>query len=122
MLSWEKMSHIEKAGAIYWDAYKDAYGFRPRNIDTTEWSLTDFHNEIIRLEEIIMDNEIRRTHEEAKSEDSVERTIINLLEAGAQDREMCIRWLLEAHDCGTDRNLLCFTLGTRYGYFDAPRD
>jgi len=31
---------------------------------------------------------------------------------------MCIRWLLEAHDAGEDRDYLCYLLGVAYGYFD----
>lgn len=118
MLSWEEMTPIEQAQSIYWDAFKDAYGFRPRNIDTTEWLLTDFHKEILVLEQVIVEGEILRKQNEAVAADKVERTILNLLEAGAKDREMCIKWLLEAHDAGTDRNYLCFLLDLAYGYFD----
>jgi hypothetical protein len=118
MLSWEEMTPIEKAQSIYWDAYKDAFGFRPRDIDTTEWLLSDFHKEIMVLEQVIAENGIQRLQDEAVAADKVERTILNLLEAGAKDREMCVRWLLEAHDCGEDRDYLCFLLGVAYGYFN----
>ena len=118
MLEWHEMMPVEKAGAIWYDAYKDAYGFRPRHIDTTEWTLTDFHKEIMFLEQIIAENNIQRLQEEAIAADKVERTILSLLEAGAKDREMCIRWLMEANDAGTDRDYLCFLLGVAYGYFD----
>ena len=118
MLSWEEMTPIEKAQSIYWDAYKDAFGFRPRNIDTTEWLLSDFHKEIMVLEQVIAENGIQQLQDEAVAADKVERTILNLLDAGAKDREMCIRWLLEAHDAGEDRDYLCFLLGVAYGYFN----
>jgi hypothetical protein len=118
MLTWEELSPIEKAGCIYWDAYKDAFGFRPRHVNTTEWLLEDFHKEIMVLEQIIAENNIQRLQEEAIAADKVERTILSLLEAGAKDREMCIRWLLEAHDAGMDRDYLCFLLGVAYRYFD----
>ena len=122
MISWDQMTPIEKAGSIYWDAYKDAYGFRPRNIDTTEWTLTDFQKEILVLERVIAENEVQRKQDEAVAADEVEHTILNLLIAGAKDREMCIKWLLEAHDAGEDRDYLCFILGVAYGYFDKPQD
>jgi hypothetical protein len=118
MLSWEEMTPIEQAQSIYWDAFKDAYGFRPRDIDTTEWLLTDFHKEILVLERIIAENETQRWIDEARAADNVERNILYFLEAGAKDREMCIRWLLEANDAGEDRDYLCFLLGVAYGYFD----
>jgi hypothetical protein len=118
MLTWDQMTPIEQAQSIYWDAYKDAFGFRPRDIDTTEWLLTDFEKEILVLEQVIAENEVQRRIDEAVAADKVERTILNLLEAGAKDREMCIKWLLEAHDAGMDRDYLCFLLGVAYGYFD----
>lgn len=122
MLSWNEMTPIEQAGCTWYDAYKDAYGFRPRHIDTTEWLLSDFHKEILVLERVIAENEVARRASEAKSADDVEHTILNLLMAGAKDREMCIKWLLEAHDAGEDRDYLCFILGVAYGYFDKPQD
>ena len=118
MLTWDQMTPIEQAQSIYWDAYKDAFGFRPRDIDTTEWLLTDFEKEILVLERIIVENEVQRRIDEAVAADKVERTILNLLEAGAKDREMCIKWLLEANDAGEDRDYLCFLLGVAYRYFD----
>lgn len=117
MISWDQMTPIEKAGSIYWDAYKDAYGFRPRNIDTTEWTLTDFQKEILVLERIIAENEVQRKLDEAVAADKVERIILSMMECGAKDREMCVRWLLEAHDAGNDRDFLCYLLGVEYGYF-----
>ena len=43
--TWEEMSDLEQAQATYWDMYKDAYGVRPRWIDTTQWTLEDFEAE-----------------------------------------------------------------------------
>ena len=118
MLSWDQMTPIEKADCIWYDAYKDAFGFRPRNIDTTEWTLTDFQKEILVLERIIAENEVQRKLDEAVAADKVERIILSMMECGAKDREMCIRWLMEAHDAGEDRDFLCYLLGVAYGYFD----
>jgi len=122
MLSWDEMTPIEQAALTWYDAFKEAYGVRPRHIDTTEWLLSDFHKEILVLERVIAENEVARRASEAKSADDVEHTILNLLMAGAKDREMCIKWLLEAHDAGEDRDYLCFILGVAYGYFDKPQD
>lgn len=118
MLSWEEMTPIETAGAIWYDAYKDAYGFRPRHIDTTEWLLEDFHKEIMFLDQVIAENGIQRLQEEAIAADKVERTILSLLEAGAKDRAMAIKWLHEANDTNGDNDFLCYCLGVVYGYFD----
>ena len=34
--SWEEMTDLEQAQCTYWDMYKDAFGVRPRWIDTTK--------------------------------------------------------------------------------------
>jgi hypothetical protein len=33
--SWEDMTDLEQAQCTYWDMYKDAYGHRPRGVDTS---------------------------------------------------------------------------------------
>jgi hypothetical protein len=72
MLEWHEMTPIEKASCIYWDAYKDAYGFRPRHVDTTEWSLEEFHKEINFLDKVIFQNEKDRRASELDAADKVE--------------------------------------------------
>ena len=43
--SWQEMSDLEQAHCMFWDMYKDAYGFRPRSVDTSTWTLEDFQSE-----------------------------------------------------------------------------
>jgi hypothetical protein len=38
LTSWEEMTVLEQMQCQYWDMYKDAYGVRPRGIDTSAWS------------------------------------------------------------------------------------
>ena len=47
--SWEEMTDLEQAQCTYWDMYKDAYGYRPRGVDTSTWTLTDFEQEFASL-------------------------------------------------------------------------
>ena len=49
----DQMSRLEELQCIYWDMYKDAYGVRPRGIDTSSWTEDDFTSEFARLSEII---------------------------------------------------------------------
>ena len=42
LTSWEDMTPLEQAQCTYWDMYKDAYGHRPRGIDTSSWTLAAF--------------------------------------------------------------------------------
>ena len=43
--AWSDLSELEQLQSIYWDAYKDAHGIRPRGIDTSTWTVEDFEAE-----------------------------------------------------------------------------
>jgi hypothetical protein len=43
---WEEMPRLEQLACIYWDAYKDAYGMRPRGTDTSKWTEAMFESEL----------------------------------------------------------------------------
>jgi hypothetical protein len=36
--TWGEMTVLEQYACTYWDMYKDAYGVRPRGIDTSAWT------------------------------------------------------------------------------------
>ena len=38
MKSWEDLTPLEQARETYSDMYKDAYGMRPRGVDTSTWT------------------------------------------------------------------------------------
>ena len=57
MLSWNEMSPLEQAQCQFWDMYKDAYGVRPRGIDTTSWTLEQFDAEFETLATVIQREE-----------------------------------------------------------------
>jgi len=115
--SWAEMSNKEQLECTIWDAYKDAYGFRPRHLDLQAMSEAGLE---ALLENLIV--EANRAHtlrlaEEAEAANRAELTILNLMECGAKDRSMAVRWLHEAHDTSGDPEYLCFCLGVDYGYF-----
>jgi len=118
MLSWEYLSPREQAQSVWWDAYKDAHGFRPRTVDTTDWTLTDFLTEILALEIIIRENQARQVQIETEAADKIERIILNMLECGAKDRDMAIRWLHEANGTHGDGDYLEYHLDLPAGYFE----
>ena len=64
--SWEEMSALEQAQCTYWDMYKDAYGVRPRGIDTSTWTLEDFDAEFEVLGTAIDREEADRKDREAR--------------------------------------------------------
>lgn len=115
--SWEDMSDLERASCTFWDMYKDAYGVRPRGIDTSGWTLADFDREFASLGQVIQAEEAQRREMEAEATVRVEKAIDTLMRSGARDRATAIRWLHESHDTQGDDEYLCFQLGLPYGYF-----
>ena len=117
MMSWEEMSPIEQAQCIYWDMYKDAYGVRPRGIDTTEWTEEQFEAEFVQLSKTIDANYKEQLIAEEKATIDFEMRVQNLMTSGAKSYEMAIRWIHEAEGSDGDEEYLCFLVGLPYGYF-----
>jgi hypothetical protein len=115
--SWEEMSELEQLACEFSDFYKEANGFRPRHVDTSNWTVERFQSEFNTLSEICKSNALARKEEEAYKARKLEARISELLEIGAKDRAMAIRWISEAEDAGGDMEYLCFLLGVEYGYF-----
>ena len=115
--SWDELSHLEQAREIYWDMYKDAYGFRPRGIDTSSWTLDQFEAEFVVLGQAIEAAEKARVASEQHSVFSFEKRISDLMYSGAKDRATAMRWIHEAEDTNGDDDYLAYTLGLPYQYF-----
>jgi hypothetical protein len=115
--SWEEMSTLEQYACQYWDMYKDAYGVRPRGIDTSSWTESDFEAEFRQLGMTIADNDYERKQSEEKAAHDFEMRMLGLLQSGAKTREMAMRWVHEAEGSGGDDEYLCFLLGLPYRYF-----
>ena len=114
--SWEELSDLEQAQATFWDMYKDAYGVRPRGIDTSAWTLEDFENEFASLGSVIEREEIQRKADEAEAVIKFEDRVTNLMHSGT-NRERVIAWLMDAEGANGDFEYFCFTQGLPYGYF-----
>jgi hypothetical protein len=115
--SWDELSKLEQAQAIYWDMHKDAYGVRPRCIDTSSWTIEDFEAEFVILNQAIADAEIERKDSEEHATVVFEQRVQSLIQLGAKDRATAIRWIHEAEDTQGDDEYLCYTLGLPYQYF-----
>jgi len=115
--SWEEMSALEQARETYWDMYKDAYGVRPRGVDTSTWTEADFLKEFGYLNLVIERENIARKEAEAKAAHNFEMRVQGLLMSGAKDRDMALRWIHEAEGANGDDDYLCYTQGLPYGYF-----
>ena len=114
--SWEQMSDLEQAQSIFWDMYKDAYGVRPRGVDTSSWTEAEFEAEFKVLGEAINQEEADRKVREAEAIVAFEDRVLNLMHTGT-NRERVIAWLMDAEGANGDLEYFCFTQGLPYGYF-----
>jgi len=117
MVSWEEMSVLEQMQCQYWDMYKDAYGVRPRGIDTSAWTMEQFDAEFKQLGEVIEREDIARKESEAQASIRFEAQIQSMISSGAKSREAALAWIHEAEGSNGDDEYLCFLLGLPYGYF-----
>jgi hypothetical protein len=115
--SWEEMTTVEQYACQYWDMHKDAYGFRPRGIDTSTWTEADFEAEFKVLGEAIDREEIARKASEAEAVTKFEQHVTNTICMGAGDRATALRWIMEASSANGDWEYLCYDLGLPYHYF-----
>ena len=115
--TWEEMTVLEQYACTYWDMHKDAYGFRPRGIDTSSWTEADFEREFFQLSVTIAEEDRIRKEAEEKAAHDFEMRILSLQMTGATDRDMALRWVHEAEGSDGDDEYLCFLVGLPYGYF-----
>ena len=115
--TWEEMSTLEQMASQYWDMYKDAHGIRPRGIDTSSWTEADFNKEFEELNLISELNSRQRREDEQTAARKFESRVKELMEIGAKDREMAMRWIHEAEGSNGDDEFLCYLVGLSYGYF-----
>ena len=113
----EEMTVLEQYACQYWDMHKDAYGVRPRGIDTSSWTEADFEREFFQLSVTIAEEDRVRKEAEEKAAHDFEMRILSLQMTGATDRDMALRWVHEAEGSDGDDEYLCFLVGLPYGYF-----
>jgi hypothetical protein len=115
--SWEEMSVLEQYACQYWDMYKDAYGFRPRGIDTSSWTVEQFEEEFESLQKAINANYEQEKEQQAKAMVAFEARVTKVIASGARNRDTAMRWIHEAEGSQGDDEYLCFLVGLPYGYF-----
>ena len=115
--SWEEMTTLEQYACQFWDMYKDAYGVRPRGIDTSSWTEAEFEAEFVSLSKTIDREHTLRLEREEVAQHEFEMRMQDLLRSGAKAREMAMRWVHEAEGSDGDDEYLCFLIGLPYGYF-----
>ena len=113
----ETMTRREELESIFWDMYKDAYGFRPRGISTHLWDEAKFIREFDFLQSEITKNEGLRKIAEHEACHAFEMRVQSIMSSGARDRAMALRWIHEAEGTNGDDEFLCWTVGLPYQYF-----
>jgi hypothetical protein len=97
--------------------YKDAYGVRPRGVDTSGWTLETFRKEFDYLGQLIEREDIARKAAEGRAEEAFDRRVAEMISIGAKDYNMAMRWMHEAEGTQGDNDFLAWTLGLPYQYF-----
>lgn len=101
------------------DLHKDAYGFRPSQGFWEFWS-TASDVEKQKEWDSLCDALRRREAENQELEQAAvvdfENRIASLMEHGARNRKMAVRWLAEAFETNGDVSYLEWNLGIPYGY------
>ena len=115
--SWEEMTTLEQYACQFWDMYKDAYGCRPRGIDTSAWTEAEFEAEFVQLSKTIDANYTEQLAQEEVAQHDFEMRVLSLLQTGAKTREMALRWIHEAEGSNGDDEFLCYLVGLPYSYF-----
>jgi hypothetical protein len=115
--SWEEMSDVEQLHSIWWDAYKDARGFRPRGQDVSNWTAEDFLYEISDLNIEIEMAEKARREDEAAAVVRFSKRVQEVINMGAGNYETALRWIHEADGTQGDDEYLCYHNGLPYGFF-----
>ena len=106
------------------DLYKDAYGFRPKGNFWSAWAAFNGDQKQA-LWDDLCDTAERVAEEERLAQERCSEefnsTIVSLLQAGAKDFDMAVRWLNEAHDTNGDESFLEYLLNIPYGYIAKTR-
>jgi hypothetical protein len=118
---WEEMSRHDQLSCTFWDAYKDAHGFRPRHVDTSKMTEAQLEAELEYLAMVIKREEDARIEDEIRASQRLEDTIAKMMECGCRNREMAIRWLHDIYETNGDTEYLEYNLGVNYGYFSGKK-
>lgn len=86
----------------YSDAYKDAYGFRPRH-DTSGWTREDWKREYEAVAEAASAAARAEREEQDRNVESFKAEVAKFMELGASDVETAVEWVRDAYQDEFDR-------------------
>lgn len=107
------------------EAHKDAYGFRPRGYNYSEWSFEALQEEADRMSEAASREFQRKEQADQEAVAEFEAQVQSNLDMGAADRDTAIRWILEAQGelevLWDDAGYACYIMGLPYSMEDVLR-
>jgi hypothetical protein len=112
-------TELEELMDDYCDFHKDVYGVKARWIygqQVTVEGMKEMLARLVREYKAQVEEEKQRT---AQAEEAAREQIQILMQHGAKDVAMAIRWLHDAQDTGGDNRFLDFELGVEYGFIDS---
>ena len=103
------------------DLHKDAYGIRPGSAFWAQWieacddGKQAIWDRLLRSLDAAMEEERER---EQRAIERFEALVRVNIDAGAEDRETALRWIMDASRANGDWEYLCFQYGLPYRYFE----
>ena len=113
MTAWEDLTEKEQLLTYISDAYKDAYGFRPRGL-FNDYSVEELK---VRLDELV-DQANAQYEEELKMKtnnwNDFHKELADLDNIGAKDYRQALAWDMDAEDVHGDFEYYCYRKGFEY--------
>jgi hemerythrin-like domain-containing protein len=109
---------VEELKDLYCDMHKDVHGVKGRWIYGGSYTHEELVDMINRLELEWVEVEAREREQQQAAADAARRHIQNLMDMGAQDEAMVIRWMHDAYGTGGDHKFLDWELGVEYGFIE----
>jgi hypothetical protein len=105
------------------DLHKDAYGFRPSESFWRTWETSTDAEKQSEWDRLAAHMQLTMEQDAANHRTCIARLedrIAQLIQCGAKDRAMAIRWLDEAYQTQGDTEFLEWNLGVPFGYLRKP--
>ena len=99
-----------------YEMHKEAYGVKGRHYNFKQMSNKDLEKELEHLCEVAKREREIEQREEEKSYKKFEDQITQMMKHGAGNRDIAIKWILEAEglENESDANYICYNLGLSY--------
>lgn len=107
------------------DLFKDAHGCRPGEGFWTRWAQATDDEKQAEWDWLVQVVKLNAEADRVDQENAIhflEERIATLIECGARDRAMAVRWLDEAHETNGDMEFLEWNLGVPFKYFAKTSD